>query len=394
MKIIQVHNRQRGVGGQNVMCDAVGSLLARKGHQVVPFERSNEDIHGLSGKIRAFAGGTYSVSIKREFAALLRTEKPDLVHVHNLYPLISPSVLVASRQYGVPVVMRCANFRMVCPNYHHFRNGAICELCKDGSEFWCALTNCRGNVCESIGFALQNVFARKLRLFSRNVSYYLPPSAFVRCRLIAAGLPADRIVVLPNLVPIPAAAANPAAGSYVGFVGRFSPEKGLETLLAAARQADLPLRLAGDALPMGDTFLRTAPRQACFVGKLARDGLHEFYRHTRFLVVPSLCFESFGLAAAEAMAHGLPVIASRIGGLAEVVEDGVTGFLVEPGDVTALALAMQRLWNDPERCRQMGAAARDKALREYSSDVYYWRLLSVYEKAKDWCANGHLANIS
>jgi glycosyltransferase involved in cell wall biosynthesis len=382
MIIAQVHNRHRGHGGENIMFDAVCSLLTRNGQKVLTFERRNADLHGLSGKIRAFVDGIYSLPAKKAFSAMLATERPDVVHVHNLYPMLSPSVLVACRQFGVPVVMRCPNLKLVCPNAVHFRYGAICELCCGGREYWCVLKNCRDNMCESIGFALRNAVARKLRLIADNVTCYAPPSDFVKRRLIDAGFPEERIVVLPNVVPIPASGTDPAAGDYIAYSGRFGAEKGIELLIAAAREAGLPLHLAGDHTWMSG-ILNTASDATQFVGRLDRAGLDSFYRQARFLVMPTLCFETFGLVAAEAMSHGLPVIASRIGGLPEVVEDGVTGLLVKPGDSVELVKAMKFLWENPDLCRKMGRAARSKAMREYNGDLYYQRLMSLYEYAKD-----------
>ena len=228
------------------------------------------------------------------------------------------------------------------------------------------LTNCRGNLSESVGFALQNFLTRNLRLIRDNVTCYVPNSAFVEHRLVAAGFPAERMFVIPNLVAIPAQQADPAKGSYAAYSGRFHAGKGIETLLIAARKADIPLRLAGDYAPMRETPDR-APPGTQFLGRLDHAGLDAFYRNARFLVVPSRCFETFGLVAAEAMAHGIPVIASRIGGLQEVVEDGVTGLLVNPGDSADLARGMTLLWENPGLCRQMGVnrirpASRDAVL--------------------------------
>ena len=240
MKIVQMHNRQRGIGGLNVMFDGICSLLAQRGHKVIPFERRNDQVRGLAGRVGAFFSSVYSASTKKAFSALLQSEEPDVVHVHNLYPMISPAILGTCRQFGVPVVMRCANFGLVCPTRGHFRKGAICELCCGGREYWCVLTNCRENLCESVAFALQNVVTRKLRLILDNVSCYVPNSAFVEHRLVDAGFPKDRMFVVPNVVPIPATPIDPAAGSYVAFSGRFQPEKRIETLLISAQGRHRP----------------------------------------------------------------------------------------------------------------------------------------------------------
>jgi glycosyltransferase involved in cell wall biosynthesis len=363
------------------MYESIVRLLRREGHEVCVFERSSKDIRGLTGKMRALTEGVYSISARKAVALLLAAERPDVVHVHNLYPLISPSVLVACREAQVPVVMRCPNYRLTCPISYHFRKGAVCELCCGGREYWCVLKNCRDSVPESVGYALRNAVARKWRLFWDNVTLYVPPTEFVKRRAVDAGLPAERIVVVPNMISAPDSGTEASGdGEYIAYAGRISPEKGIATLLASVRRTGLPVRLAGDYSGMPE-IVKTAPASAKFIGHLNRNQLNGFYRDARFLVVPSVWFEPFGLVVAEAMSRGLPVIASKMGGLPEIVEDGVTGLLFEPGNAEDLAEKMQLLWGSPNMCRQMGMAGREKAIREYSEDVYYKRLMVVYKKA-------------
>ncbi len=381
MKILQIHNWTRGGGGEDRMYEVIVRLLRKEGHEICVFERNSKDIRGLWGKVRALMEGMYSRSTRKAVALLLAAERPDVVHAHNLYPLISPSILLACRDAGVPVVKRCPDLRLTCPTALHLRKDAICELCCGGREYWCVLKNCRGSVPESVGYALRNAVARKWRLYRDNVTLYVASTEFIKRRLVGAGFPEERFVVVPNMVSVPDSYTNASGeGEYVAYAGRISPEKGINTLLTSARQTGLPVRLGGDYSGMSG-LVKTAPANAQFIGHLSRDQLGSFYRNARFLVVPSVCFEAFGLVAAEAMSYGLPVIASRIGGLPEVVEDGVTGLLFEPGNAAELAEKMALLWSNPDLCRRMGQAGRRKAISEYSEDVYHRRLMIVYEKA-------------
>jgi glycosyltransferase involved in cell wall biosynthesis len=381
MKVIQLHQRYRSRGGEDVMVDATAAVLRERGVDVRLVTRDSRDLKSFPARLRAFATGVYSFAAGREMAALLARERPDLVHIHNLHPLFSPSVIRAARRAGVPVVMTCHNFRLVCPTGMHIRRGQVCERCLGGREHWCALLNCQGNLFESVGYAVRNAVHRRLRLFTDQVTLFLAISRFMRDRLEAAGLPAARLAVVPNMVRLPAAPVEAGRpGGYVAFAGRFGPEKGIDTLVEAARRAGLPLRLAGD--PAGlPGIARRAPAGTVFAGLLSPAEMARFYRGARFVAVPSRCLEGFGLVAAEAMSHGLPVVASRIGGLAEVVGDGATGLLVEPGNAEELAAAMRRLWDDPELCRRLGAAGRAKAAREYSPEVFFDRLTSAYQHA-------------
>lgn len=381
MKVLQVHNHHQSRGGEEIMFEAISRILTEKGHDVFVLERNNRDVQGLWGKMRAFRAGNYSSSTKKAISSILESEHPDIVHVHNVYTLISPSVLVACRHFDVPVVIRCADFRFIsCPIGNHLRNGSICERCIGGREFWCVLRNCKGNICESVAYTLRTLVARKWRLFKDNVTLYVPPSEFVKQRLIDAEFPQERIIVIPNMVSIPDEAEENSCGKYVAYVGRISPEKGIDTLLTAAGQTGLPVRIAGDNSQMPE-FVKMTPPNAQFVGLLDRDQLAGFYRNAQFSVVTSICFETFGLVAAEAMSHGLPVIASNIGALPEIVEDGVTGFLFNPGNTEELAGKMRLLWENPDLCRKMGKAARDKVIREYGEDLYYKRLVETYHRA-------------
>jgi len=381
MRVIQVNNYHRTVGGSDVAVDLTIDLLQRRGIDVFFLKRNSKDLgNSLLGKFLAFSNGIYSASACNEMQRMIREMQPDIVHVHELFPFISPWVLKVCGRWNVPVVMTCHNFRLTCPTAHHVSSDVVCEMCKGGREYWCLLKNCRSNILESIAYALRNAIARKYRLLLDNVTLYISPSEFVKSRLVDAGILQARIIVVPNLVSMPVSEVRASDGKYAAYVGRISQEKGINTLLASARYSGLPLRLAGDYSPMQKTVATASPKVQ-FVGSLKREQLDMFYRNARFLVVSSICFETFCLVAAEAMSHGLPVIASRIGALPEVVEDGITGLLFEPGNSEDLASKMKFLWENPDLCQRMGLAGREKAIKEYSEDVYYDRLMAAYEKA-------------
>lgn len=381
MKVIQVINKHRFGGGIDIVADATISLLKKRGNSVFLVSRDSRKLgYSFWAKLRAFGCSIFSPSAWLEMLAMLRMNAPEIVHVHEVYPLISPWFLKACRKVCVPVVMTCHDYRLVCPTANHFQGGNICELCCEGREYWCIIKNCRSNIFESVAYALRSAVARKFRLFHDNVTFFIALTNFGRDRLIDAGFAEKRIVFLPNMVSIPDSPIDPSDGEYIAYAGRISPEKGIDTLLAATRKTGIPVRLAGDG-PIKHELVKRSPKNAAFVGLLDRGRLDEFYRKARFLVVPSIWFETFGLVVAEAMGHCLPVIASRIGGLPELVDDGVTGLLFEPGNSKDLANKMKLLWENPDLCRQMGMAGREKAIREYSEDVYYKRLIAVYRKA-------------
>lgn len=391
MKVVQVNNFHRILGGSDVVVYATINILKRRGIDIFCLTRDSQKLGiGFEGKLRAFFCGIYSSSACQEMKEIIRDNSPDVVQVHELYPFISPWILEICHDLNIPVILSCHNYRISCPTAHFSNKGKICEICNNGREYWCILKNCRDNLFESISFAIRNIIARKLRLFS-NVTLFIAMSNFIKEKLLEAGVPKGRIAVLPNMVSIPDQATDAALGKYFAYVGRLSPEKGIDTLFASTRQTRLPVRLAGDYSSMPH-LLENVPGNIIFKGFLGRNELHSFYQNARCVILPSKCYEVNPLVICEAMSYGLPVIASRIGGIPELVKDGETGLLFEPGDSKDLANKMKILWQNPDLCRQMGQAGREKAIREYTEEVYIKRLLDIYMRAIQICRDVQIVN--
>jgi glycosyltransferase involved in cell wall biosynthesis len=390
MKIYQIYNEQRSrFGGEPAVIDATIRVLGQNGHEARLVMKSSRVLESsILKRMNAFWGGIYNIRAYGEMCRLIAQDRPDLVHVHSVYPMFSPSVLVACRRSNVPVVMTVHSHNLTCPTWYHLYKGRVCEDCVGGHEYRCVLKNCRNDILESSAYALRSTVARRFRLFHDNVSVLIVLTPFAKVKLLQAGFRQDQIAVVPNPASVTEAAADPSAGKYVAFAGRISPEKGVETLLAAAEQMpDVPFKVAGD----GPAFLEMkakAPRNVEFVGKLGSAELNEFYERSRMLVVPSIWFEQFPMVVLEAMGRALPVIGSRIGGLPEIIEEGLTGSLFEPGNPEDLARQVRRLWEDPRLCRRMGIAGRQKAVREYTEDAYFHNLISVYQAAIQRSRNG------
>jgi glycosyltransferase involved in cell wall biosynthesis len=383
MVVLQVYNQQRSLfGGESSVISTTMKLLQKHGHASTLYMKSSRGVdRSLTKRIKAFFGGVYSVTAYKEMLELLKKELPDLVHVHSVYPMFSPSVLVACRRAGVPVVMTVHSQILTCPNWYHLYRGTVCEECVGGHEYRCALKNCRQNYLESLAYALRSGFARTFKLFQDNVTVFIALTNFSKKKLINAGFREEQIAVVPNAASLPDVNPRPSEGKYAAYAGRLSPEKGLGILMAAAyRCPEIPVRVAGGGtmLPIDAPGL---PKNVQFVGRLDHSELAAFYQKARFLVVPSVCYEQQPLVAIEAMLCALPVIASRIGGLPEVVEDGVSGLLFQPGNAEDLAYKMKALWASPTLCKEFGQAGRRKATLSYSEDTYYTRLMSVYLKA-------------
>jgi glycosyltransferase involved in cell wall biosynthesis len=378
MRVLHAYNLHRGGGGSDHA--TIDTIAALRGHgvDVVEFRRDSRDARlDLRGRVGLFLSGIYARDALRAFRAELHRSRPDIVHVHEVYPLISPWVLRECAAARVPVVMTCYDFRLTCPiATHHFR-GSPCHRCVGGREYWCVARNCRHDLAESIAYATRNLLARKFELFERHVDRFVVLSTFSERWLVEhAGLAPARIRRIAPAIRIPeAAVADPAASRLAAFAGRFVPEKGVELFAAACRDLRMPMALAGDApahpaIGAGDDATLVLTRDA-------RE-LASFYRSARVVVVPSLFYETFNIVAAEAMSHGIPVVAARIGALDETVRDGETGLLFAAGDVGDLTGKLRRLRDDDALCRRLGDGARRHVAARFTATVHAQALSAVY----------------
>ena len=378
-RVLHAYNLHRGGGGADNATHATIAVLRDAGIEVDEFVRDSSSLgDGLGAKLRAFADGLYARDAIRAFIAQLNAKRPELVHVHELYPLISPWVLPECSRRGIPVVMSVYDYRLTCPTHNHYFDGQVCQRCTTEGEWACVRQNCRGSRAESLAFALRNTVARRARLFTDHVSCFVTPTRFTADWLVRqAGVAADAGRGVPCMIELPAAPVDdPAAGRYIAFAGRFVPEKGADIAIAAARRAGVPLWLAGDRHQSLEGL--ASDDAVRYLVTHDRAELAAFYRGARAFVMPSIWFESFGIVVGEAMSHGIPVLASRIGALAETTLDEQTGLLFEPGDVDGLARAMRRLWDDAELVRQLGRGGRAHIERQSSRAAHQRMLLDIY----------------
>jgi glycosyltransferase involved in cell wall biosynthesis len=379
MKILHVFVQPRSGGGSLASTLATIELTRARGHEVEAFTiRSGDYPDTLATRLRAARSAFSAPGSVRAFRDHLLRFGPDLVHANELFPYITPDVLAVSKQHGVPVIMTCDDYHLTCPVRNHFRGQRVCTKCLGGREYWSILHNCRKNLPESLVNAAYNAVVRRRRWITKHVDHFITCSEFTRQWLMEhAGIDAERITAIPHAIDIPPTAADAGVGQYAAFSGRFVPEKGIDVFLAAAALCRVPAKLSRNVHHFVTIDL---PPSVDVVVTARRDELDRYYRNARMLVFPSRWFETYGVVGAEAMSHGIPVIAARIGALSQLVDDGVDGLLFEPGDFADLARKMQRLWDDPELCRRMGAAARAKAVARWSHDRNYDQTYEVYRR--------------
>jgi glycosyltransferase involved in cell wall biosynthesis len=388
MVILFVHNYYQREGGEDAGVRQERDLLAAAGHRIGEYSRCSGEIalNGISSRIKLGAGALWSKRTYSELHSLIAKERPEVAFFHNTVPLISPSAYFACAEAGVPVVQTLHNYRFLCPAGTFLRQGKICEECVTSTLFRSVRHSCyQDSASASATLALMLVSQRALGTWKEKVSCYIARTEFARRKFIEGGLPAERIVVKPCFVnPDPGPRAGP--GDTVLFLGRLSPEKGLRTLIAAWEHLDghVPLRIAGDGPLRGELEAEVGRRRIAGVKVLGRvpnaDLLAEMKR-ARFLVVPSEWYEGLPLTIAEAFACGVPVLASRIGSMVELVEDGRTGLHFTPGDPEDLAAKVEWAWAHPKEMEEMGRAARREYETKYTPQANYQSLMDISRRA-------------
>ncbi len=385
MKILAVHNHYQIRGGEDESFEVEVNTLRGAGHDVVTYTQDNERVERI-GRVRTALRTIWSQQTYREVRRVLADGNIDLMHVQNFFPLVSPSVYYAGRTARVPVVQTLRNYRLLCPNSLFFRDGHVCEDCMGKFVPWPGIVHTCYRDSKTATATVGGMITthRLLHTWDQMVDVYVALTEFARKKFIQGGLPADKIVVKPNCVyPDPGIGAG--AGGYILFVGRLSPEKGVGTLLDAWQQVGhgRRLRIVGEG-PLR-SVVEEASQRMPEIEYLGRQELADVYRlmgDAEAVVFPSEWYETFGRVAIEAFAKQTPVLAARIGAIAEVVDDGRTGLLFQPGDVGDLCRQLEWVWSHPGAMVEMGQEARREYEAKYTASRNYQMLMEIYELAR------------
>jgi glycosyltransferase involved in cell wall biosynthesis len=388
MKILSVHNMHQHRGGEDVVFEQEKRMLERGGHTVVVYHRTNHEIGQLNivDQLDLAKRTIWASDSLAEFDALLAVEKPDVVHIHNTFIVISPSIYSACRKRDIPVVQTLHNFRFLCPPSNLFRDGKVCEECIDQSLLRAIKHKCyRGSAPATAVVVAMLGFHRFIKTLERSVDRYIALTEFSRAKFISAGFPADKISVKPNFVESDPGVRQ-QAGDYALYIGRFSPDKGLPTLIDAWSRLpnEFQLHIVGDGAERAELESEARRRRLDnikFRGFLSREKTLAELKGARLLVMPSLWYETFGMVIVEAFACGVPVVCSRLGAMAELIHDRVNGLHFAPGDSAELARKMIWAWSNPRALEIMGGNGRQDFESHYTSDKNYAMLMDVYEQA-------------
>lgn len=388
MNVLVVYNRYRSgqPSGEDRVVDQERALLADAGHQVSTFERRSDDIAAMSLLRKAAVPFRvpWNPAVRSELAARLRAERPDVVHVHNTFPLLSPSVVAACADVGVPTVATLHNYMMVCPPGTLYRDGHVCIDCTHRLPLPAVRHGCyRGSRLATIPMAA-NLVVNRRRWWS-GVARFFCISGAQRQILLQAGMPAERLAVKHNFVADPGVRRG-GPGEHVLYLGRLTTEKGIRLLMsawdmiAARGGIGVPLVLAGTG-PLQEEVSRWAQDRddVRYLGLQSRAECAKLMACAATVVAPSAWLETFGLVVVEAMAAAVPTVAAAHGAFVELIEDGVTGLLHRPGDAESLTECLRRIVATPEANRSMGEAARRHYEQDFTPSAGLERLVAGYQ---------------
>jgi len=406
MRVLSVHNLFFVTGGADRCFFEINELLTSKGHEVIPFSTKNlKNVHSYYEKyfvrefdfdisarsikqIRSLLNMMYSFSSKKALRKMIDETHPEVAHLHNIYSRISPSILHVIKKNKIPIVQTMHDFKFVCPNHAMFSNGSICEACRGGKFYKAFLKKCsHGSAMLSGVLALESYWHGWLKLYDKYIDAFIAPSRFMADKLAENGWDAKRIFVLPNFVRVIDSGVYSEANIDGMFLGSLIEEKGVEVLirsLAGLKRGRF--RVVGDGY-LKETLERNIkniiPVNGCaieFAGHLNSERLKKEISMSLMVIVPSVCYENSPMAILESFSQGKPVIASRIGGIPEIVKEGETGLLFEAGDSLDLREKILEMLGNRDRAIQMGRNAREWVRVNRSPDNYFKELMSIYNK--------------
>ena len=385
MKILCIHNHYQQRGGEDAVFAAETTLLQQHGHEVLKYIEDNRCINEME-RLTVAAQTIWSFSSKRRLLKILQNTRPDMVHFHNTFPLISPSAYYACREAGVPVVQSLHNPRLLCPAATFFRSGHVCEDCLGKTPPWLGVLHAcyRNSHLQTVLVAMMLTVHRLFKTWEKQVDIYIVFTEFYRQKFIKGGLPSEKIVVKPHFVYPDPGLRKQSSGNYALFIGRLDPEKGVLTLLQAWGQVkSIPLKIRGNGRllkEVQDFINKNRLKSVELVGRISKQELINLIKGARFLVWSSEgYYETFGLVAIEAFACGVPVITSHLGAMAEIVEDGRTGLHFISGDPKDLAAKVEWAWMHPECMQAMAREARAEYVVKYTAEQNYQMLMDIYQ---------------
>jgi glycosyltransferase involved in cell wall biosynthesis len=389
MKVLVVHNYYQIAGGEDGVLKNEVELLISNGNEVTLHSVNNKSIVSILDKFLTLLKVPFSFSSYKEMKKLLEKVKPDVVHVHNYFPLFSPSIFYACNKLKIPVVHTLHNYRAVCPTALLMHAGKLNETSIKHSSWWTVSKRVyRDSFVGSLSLACMVELHKLLRTWQTKVDGFIALTEFSRQKYIEAGWPAEKILVKPNFIedPFDTATALRKVGGYALYVGRLSEEKGIDILLDAWNSVDLPLKVIGDG-PLKSSVESNALSAVEYLGLKKKDKVLELVQNADFIIMASTWYEGFPMVLVEAYASGTPALVSRLGSMKEIVVPNKTGLHFEAGNPVDLAEKAQWMVDNPAVVKQMGANARKEYLAKYTPEKNFTLLMDIYQQAIMECKN-------
>ncbi|MGM9506510.1 glycosyltransferase family 4 protein [Larkinella sp. GY13] len=379
MKILSIHNEYLIKGGEDESRKAEVAILEEFGNSVTSFIENNAKVSQLS-KVSVALRTLWSQDSYKYVKQLLRSQKHDVMHVQNFFPLISPSVYYAAKSENVPVVQAVRNYRLICPSATMYRDGQVCDTCVSKSlKTPAILHKCYRDNRGATTTVTTMLAIHKLLPTWKQVDAFICISQFIRQKMIDGGFPVEKIYVKPNFV-YPDPGLSIVKEDYVVYVGRLQTEKGIEHLLEAHSLigSTVHLKIIGEGPLAPEVISYSKKNNVEYLGKLSLLDTYDVIGKARILVIPSVWHEPFGRVVVEAYAKGTAVIGSRMGGIPELIEDGVTGYTYEGGNAEDLAKKIEFLYQNPQLAIDMGLEGRKEYLKKYTPKSNYDMMMAIY----------------
>lgn len=385
MKILIIHNKYQIPGGEDIVFDRESNLLEASGHQVYQYIKENNEIAKSISKLEAGIRVVWSKKDFLEVSRIIQDCRPDIIHVHNFFPLISPSIYYAASKYNIPIIQTLHNYRLWCLNGYFIRENKPCELCLGkpvplpGIFYKCY----HKSMLQSAAVALMQVSHKLLGTWEKKASRYIVMTEFFRKKAIEGGLPSAKLIVKPNFLNHdPGQEFNKS--DFLLYVGRLSPEKGIHVLLQTwLNHPNLPpLKLIGQGL-LADDVLQAASQHSNieYIGSLPPYQVYDWMGKAKALIFPSQWYEGLPLTIIESFAKGTPVIASKLGAMKSLIKHEYNGLHFEPGNTEDMISKVHWMTRNPDRWVNMQQNARRDFEENFTAEKNYQMLIEIYQQA-------------
>lgn len=386
MNILQVHNYYQLKGGEDAVLDNEKSMLESKGHTVKRYTVKNSGITSVVDKLNVLCLMRESKKHAAKLQSILKIYRPDIVHIHNVYPLLTPAIFSSVKKLNIPVIQTLHNFRMICVNGLFYQKGKVCKKCLTGSRLSAITGKCYQNShVASIAMADSLSYHNRINTWNKDVDGYIVLTNFAKNILTKYGIDKSKLFLKPNYLPDEGDGFIEQSSStfkvpkkFAMFVGRLSEEKGIKWLVKSWKDIDYPLVVAGDG-PLMNQLKEEENKNVIFVGMLGKLQLRKLYKTSSMLIMSSEWYEGFPMVILEAYMNAVPVLVPNIGGLPDIVQDSISGYVYELNNAEQFRLKVKTIFDNNKLQATLAKNAKNIFMKNYTEDVNYKQLMNIYK---------------